>query len=129
IETGFGVGGKYGIHLGLSAKDYGDIKDSAVGLMRNTGHPEEDLDLRLDMGLGEGVTLTLAHQYVNQDDIWRWHRTLSNPGWIHDDHVAVPGTFLSNIYDQERSLTYLRLAGENPENGARIKRWSGTLSF
>lgn len=129
IESSFGVGGKYGVHLGISAKDYGDIRDSAVGLMRHTGHPEEDLDLRFDMALSDGVTLTLAHQYVNQDGIWRWHRTLSNPGWKHNDHFAVPGTFLSNIYDQERSLTYVRLTGENPEASAWIKRWSGTLSF
>ncbi len=129
IESSFGVGGQYGIHLGLSAKDYGDIKDSAVGLMRRTGYPEQDIDLRFDMALSPGVTLTFGHQYVNQDDIWRWHRTTRNPGWQHGSHVAAPGTWISNIYDQERSLTFFRLAGENPENSAWIKRWSTTLSY
>jgi hemoglobin/transferrin/lactoferrin receptor protein len=129
IESSFGIGGKYGIHLGLSSKDFGDIKDSAVGRMNGTGHPEEDLDLRIDYALSQDITLTLAHQYVNQDGVSRWHRTVNNPGWIHDDHIIAPGTFLANDYDQERSLTYIRVAGDNPQNSSFIQKWSATLSF
>lgn len=129
VESDFGVGGEWGIHLGLSGKDFGDIEDDAVGRMKNTGYPEQDLDFRYDMALSARVSMTLAYQYVNQDDIWRWHRTRYNPGWVHGDHVATAGSYLTEIYDQERSLAYVKLTGENPENASWIRRWHSTLSW
>ena len=129
IETEAGVGGKFGVWLGLSGKDFGDIEDSAVGRMKNTGYTEQDIDFRFDMELSERVDLTVAYQYVNQDDVWRWHRTRFNPGWTHDNHVATGGTYLTEIYDQERSLAYIKLTGENPEQSSFIRRWHTTLSW
>lgn len=129
IEAQTGIGGKFGIMLGVSAKDYGDIEDSAVGRMENTGYTEQNFDLKADWAITPESTLTLAHFYINQDDISRWHRTLDNPGWTHDDHVAAPGKWTANSYDQERSMTYLRYAGENSQANALIKRWSATLSY
>lgn len=129
VESDFGVGGKWGVHLGLSGKDFGDIEDDAVGRMKNTGYPEQDVDFRFDMALSERINLTIAYQYVNQDDVWRWHRTKYNPGWTHDEHVATGGSFLTEIYDQERSLAYIKLTGENPENASFIRRWHSTLSW
>lgn len=129
LESETGVGGQFGVWLGLSAKDFGDIEDSAIGRMEGTGYPEEDLDFRMDWAVTPGSTITFAHQYVNQDDISRWHRTLNNPGWQHDGHIAAPGLWSTNTYDQERSLTYLRYAGENPQANAFIKRWNATVSF
>ena len=129
LETETGVGGKFGVWLGLSAKDFGDIEDSAVGEMKGTGYPEQDLDFRTDWAVTPDSTITFAHQYVNQDSISRWHRTANNPGWDHDGHVAVPGTWTSNNYDQERSLSYLRWSGENPQAGSFIRRWNATVSY
>ena len=129
LETEAGVGGKYGFWLGLSQKEFGDIEDSSVGLMRGTGHPEEDLDFRFDFAVSPDSTLTFAHQYVNQDSISRWHRTLNNPGWTHGNHVAAPGKWNANTYDQERSLTYIRYAGSNPQADAFIKNWTATFSY
>ncbi len=129
IEAQAGVGGQFGVMLGLSAKEFGDIEDSALGRMEGTGYPEEDFDLRLDWAVSKDSTVTLAHYYVNQDEISRWHRTLNNPGWTHGGHVAAPGTYSVNTYDQERSLTFLRYAGENPGVNAAIARWSATLSY
>ena len=129
LESETGVGGKFGVLLGISAKDYGDVEDSAVGRMHNTGYPEQNLDFRLDWAATPESTLTFASNYVNQDDISRWHRTLDNPGWTDGSHVAAPGKWTENTYDQERSLTYLRYAGENPQANAPVKRWSATLSF
>ncbi len=80
LELDAGVGGQFGVWLGLSGKDFGDIRDSSVGRMRGTGHPEQSLDFRLDLATGPDATLTFAHQYLNQDDISRWHRTLHNQG-------------------------------------------------
>ncbi len=129
LESETGVGGQFGVWLGLSAKDFGDIEDSALGRMEGTGYPEEDVDFRMDWAVAPGSTVTFAHQYVNQDDISRWHRTLNNPGWQHDGHIAVPGLWSANTFDQERSLTYLRYGGENPQANALIKRWNATVSF
>ncbi len=129
IEGSVGIGGKWGLHVGVSAKDFGDIHDSSVGTMRGTGYQESAIDLRYDMLLSPGTTLTFASQYVNQDDISRWHRTLNNTGWIHGNHIAAAGSWVADDYDQERSLTYLRVAQENPEAGSWLKRWSATLSY
>jgi len=129
LETEAGIGGKFGVWLGLSAKDFGDIEDDAVGRMHGTGYPEQGLDFRADWALGADATLTLAHQYLNQDAISRWHRTLDNPGWTHGRHVAAPGRWSANTYDQERSLTYLRYAGENPQADSLIDSWSATVSW
>jgi len=129
LETDTGVGGKFGILLGVSAKEFGDIEDSAVGRMRNTGYPEQNFDLRLDWALTPESSITLAHYYLYQDNISRWHRTLDNPGWVRGSHVAAPGLWTANSYDQNRSLTYLRYAGENPQAHAAVSRWSATLSY
>jgi hemoglobin/transferrin/lactoferrin receptor protein len=129
IEGETGIGGRFGILLGMSLKDYGDIEDSAVGRMRGTGYPEQDYDLRADWAVTPDSTLTLASYYVNQDDVSRWHRTVNNPGWNEDGHVAAPGKWSLNDFDQERSLSYLRYAGTNPRAGAFINRWSATISY
>lgn len=129
IEAQTGVGGQFGVMLGLTGKEFGDIEDSGLGRMTGTGYPEQDVDLRLDWAVSKDSTLTLAHYYVNQDEVSRWHRTVNNPGWNHDGHVTAPGTFSANTYDQERSLTFLRYAGENPAANAAITRWSATLSY
>ncbi|MDH4443598.1 MAG: TonB-dependent receptor [Akkermansiaceae bacterium] len=129
LEAETGIGGQFGAWLGISTKEFGDIEDSAVGRMKNTGYPEKDLDLRFDWALSPHSTVTLAHHSINQDDVSRWHRTSENPGWTHGSHVATPGTWAADTYDQERSLTYLRYAGENATAQAPIQRWSSTLSF
>ena len=129
VETDAGIGGKFGLLLGLSAKEFGDIEDSAVGRMKGTGYPEQDLDLRFDWAVSPDSTATLAHDSVNQNAISRWHRTTQNPGWIEGRHVAKPGLWAADTFDQERSLTYLRYAGTHAQAGAPIQRWSSTLSF
>ncbi len=129
IETQTGVGGKFGFHLGISVKDFGDIEDDAVGLMDGTGYPEESIDARFDYALSKQNTLTAAYQYLNQDDISRWHSTLNNPGWTHGKSVAAPGTFIARTYDQERAFSYLRFSHENDQAGAPVKRLTATLSY
>lgn len=128
VESSIGIGGSWGLVAGISLKDFGDIEDSAVGLMRNTGYPERDFDIRLDAALGPDTTLTFLHQQVDQDDVWRWHSTVFNPGWQHSGHLTARGRFNSRIYDQERGLTYLRVAGEIPHDGSWLDRWSTTIS-
>lgn len=127
LESAFGKGGEWGIMVGASMKDFNDIKDSAVGRMKNTGYDELDFDFRFDYALSATTTLTLAHHRIDQDDVWRWHSTLFNPGWTHGGHTATPGSFNARIYEQERTLSYLKLTGE--EGGSWLRRWSATLSY
>jgi hemoglobin/transferrin/lactoferrin receptor protein len=129
IETATGIGGKFGLHLGYSAKDYGDIESNAIGRMEGTGYPEQDHDLRFDWAVTPDSTVTFAHYNLAQEGVSRWHRTLNNPGWKKGDHVAAPGRWTENSFDQDRSLTYLRHAGENPTADAPIQRWSATVSI
>ncbi len=129
IEADAGVGGVFGVRLGTSFKDFGDIGDDAVGRMRGTGYPEQDVDFKAQWAPAKDALVTLAHSYVNQDGISRWHRTLDNPGWSHDGHIAAPGKWTANTYDQERSLSYLRYESENPQADAAIRRWQATLSW
>lgn len=129
VESEVGVGKNFGILLGATLKDYGDLSDSAVGRMKGTGYPEQDYDLKAQWAVTPDSTLTFAHMYVNQDRISRWHRTLDNPGWSHNGHVAAPGSYTSNLYDQERSLSYIRYEGENPMEEGWIRRWQTTLSY
>lgn len=129
VEAEGGIGGSFGILLGASVKEFGDIEDSAIGRMQGTGYPEQDFDLKAQWALSADSTLTFASYYINQDDVSRWHRTLYNPGWVHGSHVTAPGKYTANTYDQERSMTYLRYEGENPIADAFIQRWSATLSY
>lgn len=129
LEAETGIGGRFGIHLGLSAKEFGDIRDSSLGLMKNTGYPERDLDARLDWDVSPHTTLTLLHQNVSQDDVSRWHSTLDNPGWTHDGHLTAPGTFVTREFDQDRTLSYLRLANLNETAGAPVRRATATVSY
>lgn len=128
LEQAIGVGNQWGLLLGLSAKDIGDIKDSSVGRMENTGYSEQAFDLKFEYALSETRTFTFAHSYLDQDDIMRWHNTIYNTGWVHGRSFTTPGSDLQRLYDQERSLTYLRF--EDTESKISwIDRWQTTFSY
>lgn len=129
LELETGVGGTFGIMIGATLSDFGDVSDSAVGRMDGTGYTQDSYDMKAQWALNQDSTITLAHMYLNQDRISRWHRTLQNPGWTSSGAVATPGLFTSNFYDQERSLSYLRYEGTNPMAEAPISRWQATISY
>lgn len=129
MEAQTGIGGLFGLHLGISEKEFGDIEDSAVGLMRGTGYPEQAFDARFDWAISPQTTLTIAHQDLEQENVSRWHSTINNPGWTHGNHVTTPGTFLGRDYDQERSLSYIRLAHTDDSASAPFRRITATLSY
>lgn len=129
LEGAIGEGGKWGLHAGVTMKDFGDIHSSDIGTMRNTGYEESAWDVRFEADLNPDTTVTAALLQVQQDDIWRWHRTVLNPGWKKGEHQAAAGSWLANVFDQDRLLGYLRVASEDPRQGALISRWSATLSY
>ena len=124
IQTRFGDGKNWGASIGLTGKDFGDIRDSALGRMKNTGYPEQNLDVKVETLLSPSTHLTFAHQYLNQDDVWRWHSTIYNDTpW----NGTSTGSYGARIYDQERSLTYLKVAGDLIDSP--VRNYSATLSF
>ncbi len=128
LEQRLGVGGEWGLMLGASAKDIGDIKDSALGRMRNTGYREQSFDFKFEYAFSDSRTLTLAHTSLNQDDVPRWHSTVDSRAWFHGSSFTTAGTDLERTLDQERSLTYLRL--EDSESAISwIDEWQTTLSY
>jgi hemoglobin/transferrin/lactoferrin receptor protein len=54
--------------------------------------------------LGDTQTLTLASQFVRQDDVPRTHRTIFAKEW----HGTTIGTDLRHDFDQERDLMYVQ---------------------
>ncbi len=124
LEASVGEGGAFGLHVGATYRDFGDIRDSEVGGMPKTGYDEFDYDLRMDVALSGAATLTLAHQAVKQDDIWRSHRTVFFEPW---HGTTLEPRDLARIYDQKRTLSYLRLA-EHDRPGA-LRSYSLTVSF
>ena len=128
LEHRLGVGNQWGLTLGLSASDIGDIRDSALGTMKGTGYSQLSHDLKFEYAFSESRTLTFAHSYLDQDDISRWHNTINNPGWTHGRSFTTPGSDLQRDYDQERSLTYLRLE-DSASQISWIENWQATVSF
>lgn len=99
-----------GFVAGYTWKKFHDVRGGdEVGKQRHTGYDEMDWDLRADYALNADTVLTLAHQQVDQDDAWRTHSTYYGIDWVGlktgDDQVR--------SYDQDRALTYLRLAAAN----------------
>ena len=128
IEQRFGVGKKWGIMLGYSTSDIGNIRDPGLGTMRGTGYSQNSHDLKFEYAFTPSQTFTLAHFNLDQDDISRWHNTIHNPGWTRGSSFTTAGTDLSRDYDQERSLTYLRFE-ETDSNSSWIDRYQATISF
>lgn len=124
IEAQVGEGGAWGLHIGATYRDFGDIHDSVLHTMPKTGYDEFDYDARFDAALGDSATLTLAHQRVRQDDVWRTHRTIFFEPW---EGTSLSSPDLARIYDQERTLSYLRVRDE--DLGSAVDAWSLTFSF
>lgn len=98
-------------HVGLSLKDVGDIEGGrSVGRQPQTGYDEWAADAKIAFCLSEQAGLTLGHQSVRQDDVWRTHRTLYGITW----KGLQRGTDQYLYYDQSRDLTWVRLTLQDP---------------
>ena len=114
---------KLGLAAGFTWKKFNDVRGGDdVGRQRHTGYDETDFDLRADYDLNENTTLTLAHQQVAQDDAWRTHSTFYGIDW----KGLKAGDDQKRSYDQDRALTYLRLA--DADRAGAVAAYRLTLS-
>jgi hemoglobin/transferrin/lactoferrin receptor protein len=123
LEFQTGVGGKWGLHLGASVRNYGDLIAADFGELPHTGYDEWAYDVRFDASLNEFWTLTLAHQRLEQDDVWRTHATIHGISFAGSE----VGEDLRRLKDQQRQLSYARLTGE--DLGAFVDRAVFTVSY
>ncbi|MEL7454752.1 MAG: TonB-dependent receptor, partial [Pseudomonadota bacterium] len=102
-----GRGQNWGLSLGLSVKEFGDVRAADLGRLPNTGYSERGWDARLDAVIGSDWTLTAVHQDLQQNDVPRTHSTIFSRSF----EGTTVGTDLRRDKDQDRSLTYLKLTG------------------
>ncbi|MFK5923866.1 MAG: TonB-dependent receptor [Verrucomicrobiota bacterium] len=107
LEASVSEAGKYGLIIGGTYKDFGNIRAAGLGTLPKTGYQEWDFDAKLEVFLNEDTRLTLFHQQVQVDNAWRTHKTIYGKSWR--------GTSLGNerarILDQDRMLSYIQLEG------------------
>lgn len=123
VESSIGQGQRWGLHLGATLSEFGDVTDGSGQRLRNTGYDQWAFNLRLDVALDDHWTLTAVHQQLRQNDVWRTHDTTSGVSFAG----TTIGTNQIRLFDQSRSLSYVRLAGTDL-NGL-IDTASLTVSF
>jgi len=107
VEYNFGEGSAWGLHVGATVLDAGDIRAADLGRQPYTGYDEWAADVRLDVALDPFWTFTAVHQVLNQDDVWRTHATVHALRFAGTDI----GQDLRRLKDQNRTLSYVRLEG------------------
>ncbi|MGJ8671390.1 TonB-dependent receptor [Rubritalea sp.] len=118
-ELSMGEGGEWGLLLGYTWKDFGDIEAADLGSLDKTGYDEQAWDARFDMAFNDQWSLTLVYQGLEQDDVWRTHSTIYSKSFAGTE----VGTDLRRLKDQQRSLSYARLVG------VEISPWLEQLSL
>lgn len=110
LETSGGYMNRFGWSLGVSLKDFGDVRGGDdVGLQEKTGYGESDGDIKLEYYVTPDSYLTFAHQRVSVDDAWRTHKTIYGISW----EGTTVGDEKKRVLDQYRELTYLQYHSEN----------------
>ncbi|MBL9177280.1 MAG: TonB-dependent receptor [Verrucomicrobiaceae bacterium] len=107
-EASIGQGQRWGLHVGATLSQFSDMR-TPQGIQRHTGYDQWAFDVRLDVALDDNWQLTAVHQQSRQNDVWRTHTTTSGVSFAG----TTIGTDQLRLFDQERSLSYLRLAGKD----------------
>ena len=107
-ELNTGQSHNWGLQLGYSWKNFGDVKAADLGTQDKTGYDEQAFDLRLDKALNEQWLVTIAHQQLEQDDVWRTHSTQYAKSFAG----TTIGSDQKRLKDQRRSLSYIKLNGD-----------------
>jgi len=107
VDYDLGVGQEWGLHIGGTWKDFGDVIAAELGEQPYTGYEQRSYDVRLDVRLDDLWTLTLAHQALWQDDSWRTHATIYGDSFAGSE----VGSDFRRVTDYRRSLSYARVRG------------------
>jgi|UniRef100_UPI00378394A4 hemoglobin/transferrin/lactoferrin receptor protein len=108
MEASIGQGQRWGLHVGVTLSQFADVR-TPQGIQRHTGYDQWAFDVRLDVALDDNWQLTAVHQQARQNDVWRTHDTIYGVSF----EGTTIGTNRLRLFDQERSLSYLRLAGKD----------------
>jgi hemoglobin/transferrin/lactoferrin receptor protein len=108
MEASIGQGQRWGLHVGVTLSQFADVR-TPQGIQRHTGYDQWAFDVRLDVALDDNWQLTAVHQQARQNDVWRTHDTIYGASF----EGTTIGTNRLRLFDQERSLSYLRLAGKD----------------
>jgi len=109
VEASIGQGQKWGLRIGGTISQFGDVVDGDGYRQPKTGYDQWAFDVRLDVALDKKWQLTAVHQQSRQNDVWRTHATVSGVSY----EGTQIGTDRVRLFDQERSLSYVRLAGKD----------------
>lgn len=118
-----GCGGSWGILLGFTREDFGDVDAANIGTQRHTGYDQYGIDARYDLKISDQWHLTLSHQDSTQDDVWRTHSTIYGESFSGSN----VGSDLRRLKDQAHSLNYAKFSGT--DLNAAIDEATLTLSF
>jgi hemoglobin/transferrin/lactoferrin receptor protein len=122
IEGSVSEAGRYGLHVGLTGRTFGDLQAAGQGRLPNTGYDELGVDLKMEVFLEPETKLVLAHNQYHQDDVWRTHRTIYAVPFAGSD----VGDELAHVFDQDRYLSYVRL--ESDRDHGWLQHYDVTLS-
>jgi hemoglobin/transferrin/lactoferrin receptor protein len=113
-----------GILIGGTIKYFGDVvAGGSTGEQEKTNYNEWDVDAKVEYRLQPNSRLIAAYQFVNQNDIWRTHRTIYGESW----HGTALGTDLKDTFDHTRQLAYLQWHVD--ELTGPIESWVTSLSW
>ncbi len=104
-----GSGGVWGLLLGITRDNFGDVDVANIGTQRHTGYDQYGIDARYDLKISDQWQLTLNHQDSAQDDVWRTHSTI----FAESFSGSAVGTDLRRLKDQAHSLNYAKLTGKD----------------
>jgi len=95
--------------MGSSYKHFGDVcAGDDVRTQPKTRYQDWDGDIKLVYDPQPNQRWVFAHQHVDQDDIWRTHKTVYGIAW----EGTTVGDELKRVLDQNRDLTYLQYHAE-----------------
>jgi len=123
-EVSGSIGDRLGVLLGTSFKYFGNLDGGKeVNRQSKTGYQDWDGDIKLEYLLDPDRRLVFYHSRVDQDDIWRSHKTAYGLGW----EGTTVGNEWKRILDQNRELTYIQYHAT--DLGGAVDAVSWNLSY
>jgi len=111
---------KFGVHIGATGKDFGDLEGGhAIGRQENTGYTEWDADVKMEYHFDDLTKLVFLYQQVQQNNVPRTHSTIFAESFAG----TTVGSDLQRDLSQDRRLVYLQL------HAAQVNDWIDSAKF